>query len=189
MRVKEINLGNGLSRLEVDDCFGRTLPTHVVDEIMRDIVARKRREGTRGVQTSASCECCGRSTMTSRSPFTMGSTTISRNPFMNRREDTPFRDTLREPDGIDIHVDRPRREIFCTHREWAEAMAKYRTLEDVAKDCDWPCKEPMKGFEETAPRFPWMENKDFPSLDEEFEDEWDDDDDFESPFMRIEIRF
>ena len=52
---------------------------------------------------------------------------------------------LTKPHGIDIHVDRPLRENFWSHRDWADAMAKYRTLEDVAKDCDWPCKEPMKG--------------------------------------------
>jgi hypothetical protein len=39
------------------------------------------------------------------------------------------------------------RENFASHHDWAMAMAKYRTLEDVAKDCDWECREPMKGAE------------------------------------------
>lgn len=51
----------------------------------------------------------------------------------------------REPDGIDIHVDRPLRENFRSHISWCDAMAKYRTLERVAKDCNWECREPMKG--------------------------------------------
>ena len=43
MRVKETNLGRGLSRLEVEPmCSSEiNLPTEVVDEIMRDIINRK----------------------------------------------------------------------------------------------------------------------------------------------------
>ena len=30
-------------------------------------------------------------------------------------------------------------------------MAKYRTLEDVARACDWECREPMKGVNHEVP--------------------------------------
>lgn len=87
---------------------------------------------------------------------------------------------LKEPDGIDVHVDRPLRENFCTHHDWALAMAKYRTLEDVAKDCDWECREPMKGVTERPWQKPCLHTEPLRSRVvievEEDEDEWEDDD-------------
>jgi len=79
----------------------------------------------------------------------------------------------REPDGIDIHVDRPLRENFRSHISWCDAMAKYRTLERVAKDCNWECREPMKGT-------PNYRNLSEPKcvVDEDWVGpNWDDDDD------------
>lgn len=54
-------------------------------------------------------------------------------------------DFTREPDGVDIHVDRPRRENYYSHKAWAKDMAEYRMLIDQAKKCDWPCREPLQG--------------------------------------------
>lgn len=53
----------------------------------------------------------------------------------------------REPDGIDVHVDRPLRENFPNYRSWERAISNYRNLEYAAKRCDWPCREPMRGQE------------------------------------------
>lgn len=61
-------------------------------------------------------------------------------------ESEPMVDMDREPDGVDIHVDRPRIENYYSRHEWAHDMANYRMLIDQAKKCDWPCKEPMKGI-------------------------------------------
>lgn len=136
MRIKETNLGMGLSRLDVEPMCSceRNLPTHVVDEIMRDIIRRKK-------------NACGCDDIRNAWGRCANVRNDVRNPWV--------KDTVccgrREPDGIDVHVDRPLRENFRTHWQWADAMAKYRTLERVAKDCDWPCKEPMKGVAER----PW----------------------------------
>lgn len=176
MRIKETVLGNGLSRLEVDDRFGRTLPTHVVDEIMRDICNRKRRNEETPRTTTRTRGGCGCSCNLDR-----GLGAMPTSPFRHRHEDTPFRDTPREPDGIDIHVDRPRREIFCSRSAWADAMAKYRLLEDAAKECTWPCKEPMKGTEKPSHKEimwdePWNADDDMWDDDFDFEDGFEDDD-------------
>lgn len=140
MRIKETPLGRGLSRLEVEPMCSceRNLPTHVVDEIMRDIIDRKR------------CGCVEHRCENpwNRPRFTEPCCTNI--PRFTRPCVTPQRPN-REPDGIDVHVDRPLRHNFRTHHDWALAMAKYRTLEDVAKDCNWECREPMKGVTER----PW----------------------------------
>ena len=64
---------------------------------------------------------------------------------------------MREPDGVDIHVDRPLRENYFSHHKWAVDMANYRTLIDCAKKCDWPCKEPMKGVPANAMTRDWYD--------------------------------
>lgn len=130
MRVKEVNLGKGLSRLEVEPtCFcERNIPTHVIDDIMRDIIEKKKRGDVNNRET------CFRE---------------NRRSFLQQKVEqcwNPTRTPNREPDGIDVHVDRPLRENFRSHFAWADAMAKYRSLEQCAKDCDWPCKEPMRGM-------------------------------------------
>lgn len=123
MKVKEVNIGNGIVRLEVQPSCAceRCVPTHVVDSIIRDVIMQKNARNT-------SCNVCEpRMSMTRVPKFGMPTSTINR-----------------EPDGIDVHVDRPLRENFRSHMSWADAMAKYRTLEMVAKECDWECKEPMQ---------------------------------------------
>lgn len=60
-------------------------------------------------------------------------------------EESMMPDFSREPDGIDIHVDRPRRENYYSHKAWVKDMAEYRMLIDQAKKCDWPCREPLQG--------------------------------------------
>lgn len=138
MKVNVINLGGGLKRLVVEpQCSCESnVPTTVVDRIMRDVIARE----------NAQRECiCSRPTINTRPCVAPKAPWASVNQSAKRRIEEAWRDTPNEPHGIDIHVDRPLRENFWSHRDWADAMAKYRTLEDVAKDCDWPCKEPMKG--------------------------------------------
>lgn len=170
MRIKETILGNGLTRLEVEPMCSceRNIPTHVVDNIMRDIVNRKRcghvepRCVTTWNRPRFAEPCC-----TNIPKFTR--------PCVPQRPN-------REPDGIDVHVDRPLRENFRTHHDWALAMAKYRTLEDVAKDCDWECREPMKGVQERpwghscsqSPKHWWEKDEDDWCGD--VCDEWEDDD-------------
>ena len=168
MRVKEVNLGNGLVRLVVEPTCTceRHIPTHVVDEVMKDIVRRKKCEHT-----------------THTNPW--GHTHCTQVPTFTRPTVTPNR----EPDGIDVHVDRPLRQNFRTHHDWAVAMAKYRTLEDVAKDCDWECREPMKGTNERPwnkpclkkTQMPWWVECELEADDDYFtfcgmEDDDDDDD-------------
>jgi hypothetical protein len=146
MRVKETNLGGGVIRLEVVPTFcGEFIPTHVVDQIMRDVMTRKSIECKPKVETHR-CNC--------------GHVGLPNMPWANKnltprqREELAWRDTSREPDGIDVHVDRPRKEKFCSQRSWADAMAKYRMLEDAARACDWECREPMKGTIE-QPKNTW----------------------------------
>lgn len=54
----------------------------------------------------------------------------------------PEFDFTREPDGVQINVDRPREEKFASRKKWAEAMANYRMLIDQAKKCDWESRIP-----------------------------------------------
>lgn len=124
MKVSEVNIGNGIIRFEVEpSCIcERNVPTHVVDNIIKDVIRQK------NLRERQESRCFCQSTMTRIPEFREPSLAMPRC----------------EPDGIDIHVDRPLRENFCSHRGWADAMAKYRTLEMVAKDCDWECKEPMR---------------------------------------------
>lgn len=134
MRVKETNLGGGVVRLEVVPTFrGERIPTHVVDRVMEDVVRNKSRVEMPNRHALSGLNSPHR-------PFGTHKCLTERH-----RAELAWRDTSREPDGIDIHVDRPRKENFWSHKAWAEAMAKYRTLEDVARDCDWECREPMKG--------------------------------------------
>ena len=146
MRVKETNLGGGVVRLEVVPTFcGEFIHTNVVDQIMRDVMTRKSRECKPKVETHR-CNCghVGLPNMH----------LANKNLTPRQREELAWRDTSREPDGIDVHVDRPRKEKFCSQRSWADAMAKYRMLEDAARACDWECREPMKGTIE-QPKKTW----------------------------------
>ena len=121
MKIKEVLLANNLVRFEIEPTCSceRNIPTHVVDEMVRDVIRRK--NDTR---------VCGTTPM-----------------FRPTVPTAP----MREPDGIDIHVDRPLRENFRSHHAWCDAIAKYRTLEHVAKDCNWACREPMKGAHQPQP--------------------------------------
>lgn len=49
---------------------------------------------------------------------------------------TPTPDFNREPDGVQIIVDRPRMEDYYSRQKWAQDMANYRGLIDQAKKCD-----------------------------------------------------
>ena len=49
---------------------------------------------------------------------------------------TPKPQFDREPDGVQIVVDRPRREDYYSHAKWAHDMANYRGLIDQAKKCE-----------------------------------------------------
>lgn len=62
---------------------------------------------------------------------------------------------MREPDGIDIHLDRPRPEMFRSYGRFADAMGKYRAIERLAHEADWPCREPMQTCAEPRFRRDW----------------------------------
>lgn len=49
---------------------------------------------------------------------------------------TPKPNFDREPDGVQIVVDRPRQEDYRTRQAWAQDMANYRGLIDQAKKCE-----------------------------------------------------
>lgn len=64
-------------------------------------------------------------------------------PAPRKRAVAPKRQTTtrpttfnREPDGVKIIVDRPRRENYRSQAKWAEDMANYRILIDQAKRCE-----------------------------------------------------
>lgn len=123
MRIKDVNLGGGLYRLEAEPtCYRENVhcvPTHVMDDIMRDVVSKKR--------NGIGCGCdCHRGVNLAR----------------------PIVAPNREADGIDIHVDRPQRQNYGGwDAEWGfqKDLRNYRKLESLAKECNWPCREPMKG--------------------------------------------
>ena len=157
MRIKETKIGGGLSRFDVEPmcCSERNIPTEIVDEMVRDIIKRKQGE---------TC-FCGRNDYRHNS--------CKRNYGCGCNERYNIIKPMREPDGIDVHVDRPVRENFFTFEDWRRAMMKYRNLEDAAKICDWECREPMKG---TCDSFKHCyEFDDFDIFDE---DEEEDEDDF-----------
>lgn len=131
MIIKEVNIGNGIIRLDVEQTspFEVKPSKDVMDDIMRDIIKNRNNR----------CE--------------------QENRFYHNRE---MHGCLccqtapnREPDGIDVHVDRPLRENFSSQSRWADAMAKYRTLERVAKACDWECKEEIA----TVPNYKRIPNR------------------------------
>ena len=132
MKIKKVNLGNGVFRLEVEPMMACevNVPNHIVDRMVEDVIRREK--GCVPAHT-----CCSRH-IEEPKPWWLNECRQPINPI-------PHCVPNREPDGIDVHVDRPLRENFFTYGEWREALAKYRTLEQVAKDCDWKCKEPMKG--------------------------------------------
>lgn len=147
MRVNEVNVGGGVVRLEVVPTFrGESIPCHVADRVMKDVIARKSRNEVR-VRQPWHCEHNVNVTRPCVAPWVSSSTRLTD----RHRQELAWRDTNREPDGIDIHVDRPRQENFWSRKQWAEAMAKYRTLEDVARSCDWECREPMKSLKHEVP--------------------------------------
>jgi hypothetical protein len=144
MKVEKTNLGGGLYRLDLvrTACWENldVVPQHVKDSIMKDVITREK-NGCVKTQSSNWNRCCA-----DVRPCGWNRPTVDK--FEPKKRSYAELDALRrhgEPDGIDIHVDRPLRENFGSLDSWARAMAKYRTLEDVAKDCDWECREPMKG--------------------------------------------
>ena len=167
MRVEKRNLGGGLYRLELVPtvcCENvNAIPQHIKDSIMRDVITREKNNCVKA-ELSNWNHCCEK-------PLHCEWNRPSVNKFEPKRRSYAELDALRsngEPDGIDVHVDRPLRENFGSHDSWARAMAKYRTLEDVAKDCDWECREPMKGTD--------FYHSPFASELDCVEDEWDRDD-------------
>lgn len=116
MRIEVNEIGNGLVRINAVDSFN--VPVSILDEAAKDIM-RRRKNGDMG------------HTCTPRSTWGCGCS-----------QPTPNR----EPDGIDVHVDRPQRQNYAGNPYLAEKafnkdMSKYRSLEAIAKSCNWPCKE------------------------------------------------
>ena len=138
MKVDVVNLGSGLFRLDTTPTVcGEFFPSHVMDKVMKDVIMKEREKRN----FESRCTCMNDVINTPTKPW------FERGLEPKRRSYAEL-DALKrwgEPDGIDVHVDRPLRENFPSQKDWALAMAKYRTLEDVAKDCDWECREPMKG--------------------------------------------
>ncbi len=154
MKVEKINLGNGLYRLEIvpTSCCENVdnVPSWVKEKMVQDFIKREK---------NICMTCNSRPTTINTCPKTLGNanlccgrytTPLNTSLEPKRRSYAELRrlENTQEPDGIDIHVDRPLKENFPSMHDWALAMAKYRTLEDVAKDCDWECREPMKGAED-----------------------------------------
>lgn len=145
MKVNEVNVGGGVVRLEVVPTFwGESIPCHVADRVMKDVIERKSK---RVEPTVCHAHRCTSTVSAPVSPWVSSHTRMTDKV----RQELAWRDTSREPDGIDVHVDRPRKENFWSHKQWADAMAKYRTLEDVARACDWECREPMKSVNHEVP--------------------------------------
>lgn len=146
MKIKKVNLGNGVFRLEVEPMMACevNVPNHIVDRMVEDVIRREK--------GCVPAHTCFSRHIEEPKPWWLRECHQPINPI-------PHCVPNREPDGIDVHVDRPLRENFRTHHDWAVAMAKYRTLEDVAKDCDWKCKEPMKG---THPNYNFIRPTEMP---------------------------
>lgn len=161
MKVDVVNLGSGLFRLDTTPTVcGEFFPSHVMDKVMKDVIMKEREKRNFDLR----CTCMNDVINTPTKPW------FERGLEPKRRSYAEL-DALKrwgEPDGIDVHVDRPLRENFPSQKDWALAMAKYRTLEDVAKDCDWECREPMKGtdFYHSCPT----------SSNVWVEEDWDDED-------------
>ena len=152
MRIKDVNLGGGLFRLEVEPthcCENvHNVPTHVMDDIMRDV--------TRRVGNKQHNDCCNQSPRAER-------------PWLNGMP-RPMQKPMREADGIDIHLDLPRREMYGgwdAEIGYQRDLKKYRQLEQLAKECNWPCREPMKG----APQVPQTPQRCGCECEDDFEEE------------------
>ena len=154
MRIKDVNLGGGLFRLEVEPthcCENvHNVPTHVMDGIMRDVAHRLENKQS---------NCCSNR---QERPWLEAPRFNEVNKDFTRP--LPFEGA---EDGIDIHVDKPRREMYG-NGAWDEQMfhndtAAYNELKKAAKRCDWPCREPMK----CAPQVPQAPQR--------CECEWEDD--------------
>lgn len=167
MRVVRENLGGGLYRLNIvpTSCCENVerLPREVKDRVVSDAISRMRHEDRTHRPFG-----CGCSHTCVSNPCHCGRVESELTPKRRSYSELDRLKRCGEPDGIDVHVDRPLIENFRSRSEWALAMAKYRTLEDVAKDCDWECREPMKGtdFYRSQPTVcsVWVD-----------EDEWDND--------------
>lgn len=175
MRVIKKSLGGGLYRLEPVPTFCceriKDIPQHVMDDIMKDVILRDN-------------GCCNVKNTCSFNSFQPNrfNNDVTLEPRKRSYAELRNLERFGEPDGIDIHVDRPLKENFCCHSEWARAMAKYRTLEDVAKDCDWECREPMKGTDFyrscPTPSNAWVDedwdDEDINWCDNDDDADWDD---------------
>ena len=133
MRIEDVNLGGGLYRLDVTPTHRgedvTKVPVSYMDEIMRNVVRRKKEQDCRHEECRChKHECCHHEVKKSQWP-------------------------LGEPDGIDAHIDRPRREMYGgwdAEEGFQKDLKKYREAERAIKACTWPCREPMKGTEDPA---------------------------------------
>ena len=134
MKINVINVGDGIKRMEIETSFGEPsrVPTHIADDIMRDVVRRERN---------------GQNVCTCQRIAIPAEPAFAQTTSWNRPLPTP---PNREPDGIDVHVDRPQRSMYggvswAAEDAFRRDMSKYRSLEALAKQCNWPAREPMKG--------------------------------------------
>lgn len=135
MKVNVTNLGGGLTRLDIEptcSCEPRVIPTHVADDIMRDVVKREKNgNGTsRWSRPVATRPCC---------PTFTPTTTWDR-PLPTPRVES----------GFDAHIDRPNRSNYggipwAAEDAYRKDLAKYNRALSAVKECNWPCKEDLNG--------------------------------------------
>lgn len=85
----------------------------------------------------------------------------------------PRHDFNREPDGVQINVDRPRVENYISRHDFAVDMANYRTLIEQAKKCEWKSRVPENIPPHVhANRRDWYEDNE-PRIAPNFRGGWD----------------
>lgn len=150
MRISDVNVGNGVFRLNVEPTSWsenvNRIPTHVMDEIARNVATRLRNEQNKNTWvtptwSAPTCTC-------QRTPSWAEGT-----PTWDARPTVPQR-PMGEPDGFDAHIDRPKRENYGgIGADWGfrNDLRKYNKALEAVKECNWPCKEPMKNAPATMP--------------------------------------
>ena len=140
MRIKDVNLGGGLFRLDTEPtrCGEdvRNVPTHVMDDIMRDVVRRMENKRVNDWDDDFEDDF-------TEEPWVEAPRFNEVNKDFTRP--LPFDGA---EDGIDIHVDKPRREMYGgwdAEYGFHKDMKAYNRLKEAAKECNWPCREPMRG--------------------------------------------
>lgn len=197
MQIQVKDLGNGLYKVEAKTNQFEAMRSSTVDNAVREFIKNRR-----GSMTAAPAQ--PQSTTTQRRPNGYGVAKFqqpemccqhkhaNQTPRNGEKQCAVVRDG-KKVHGIDIHVDVPERKDFVYGHEWRQAMQDFRNLEELAKKCDWPCKEPPSWAPKAKPQFEapscWDDDDDLEWED----DEWEDDDVFVEeeacPFYFFGCRF